>query len=93
MTKINVGDLHQQLAAAGIPVVTVRLTRELKVELELADNATDAQKAEAQTIVDGYDQAAVDAAKVQPVSLDDINNAKSVGDLKALLAKMYATKG
>jgi DNA-binding LytR/AlgR family response regulator len=93
MTKINVGDLHEKLAAAGIPVVTVRLTRELKVELELADNATDAQKAEAQTIVDGYDQAAVDAAKVQPVTLDDINNAKSVADLKAIVARMHATKG
>lgn len=93
MTKINVGDLHEKLAAAGIPVVTVRLTRELKVELELADNATDAQKAEAQTIVDGYDQAAVDAAKVQPVTLDEINNAKSVADLKAIVARMHATKG
>lgn len=93
MTKINVGDLHEKLAAAGIPVVTVRLTRELKVELELADNATDAQKAEAQTIVDGYDQAAIDAAKEQPVSLDEINNAKSVADLKAIVARMHATKG
>ncbi len=93
MTKINVGDLHDKLAAAGIPIVTVRLTRELKIELEFEANATDAQKAEAQALVDSYDQAAIDADKEQPVSLDDINNAKSVADLKALLVKMYATKG
>lgn len=92
MTTINVGDLHDKLAAAGIPVITVRLTREMKIELELAD-ATDAQKAEAQVLVDGYDQAAVDAAKVQPVTLDEINNAKSVADLKAIVARMHATKG
>jgi hypothetical protein len=93
MTKINVGDLHDKLAAAGIPIVTVRLTRELKIELEFEANATDAQKAEAQALVDSYDQAAIDADKEQPVSLDDINNAKSVADLKAIVARMHATKG
>ena len=92
MTTINVGDLHEKLAAAGIPVVTVRLTRELKVELELADNTTDVQKVEAQAIVEGYDQAAVDAAKVQPVTLDDFNDVKTVADMKALLIKMYLAK-
>lgn len=91
--KINVGDLHEKLAAAGIPIVSVRLTRDLKIELEFETNVMNFQKADAQAIVDGYDQAAIDAAKVQPVSLDDINNAKSVADLKALLVKMYATKG
>ncbi len=93
MTKINVGDLHQQLAAAGIPIVTVRLTRDEKIELQVAEDATEEQRTQARAIVDGYDQAAIDAAKEQPVSLDDINNAKTVADLKALLVKMYATKG
>lgn len=93
MTTIKVGDVHETLAKAGIPIVSVRLTRDLKIELEFETGMSDAQKANAQALVDGYDQAAIDATKAQPVTLDDINNAKSVADLKSLLAKMYATKG
>lgn len=85
MTKIIVGDLHQKLADAGIPITTVRLTREQQVELEFGEAATDEQKAAARQIVDSYDQADEDANELTDA---DIDSAKTVGDLKALLKKM-----
>ena len=95
MTKVNVADMHDKLAKAGIPVVTVRLTREQQIEVEFAPEATPEQKAAAQEVVYAYDQEAEDAAKAArsvPVTAADIDAAKTVADLKALLHRMQGAQ-
>lgn len=93
MTKIIVGDLHNKLAAAGINVISVRLIKEQQIELQFADGVAEADKARAQQIVKDYDQDAENAAKPSGLTVDEINNAKTVTDLKALLVKQHNLKG
>lgn len=96
MTPINLVNLHDKLTTAGIPVVSVRLTKDLQIELQLADDVTAEQKLSAAVIVEQYDQAAMDAAQPTfegPLSVDEIEAAKSIPELKALLIKAFTTKG
>jgi hypothetical protein len=93
MTKIIVGDLNNKLAAAGINVISVRLTKAQQIELQFADGVAEADKARAQQIVKDYDQDAENAAKPTGLTLDEINNAKTVADLKTLLIKQHNLKG
>lgn len=97
MTYINIGNLHHKLAAAGIPIDGIALNRPNKpgISIDFMVEATDEQKASAQTIVDAYDQDSEDAAKaisLSPVTADDINATKTVPDLKALLIRMLSEK-
>jgi len=95
MAKIVVADLHQKLIEAGLPVESVALDRPGKpgVSIDFQKDATAEQKALAEQIVKDYDQDAVEAAKPKPVSLDDINNANTVTELKALMIRQYQTRG
>lgn len=95
MAKIVVGDLHQRLVEAGVLIDGVALDRPGKpgVSIDFQKDATAEQKALAEQIVKDYDQDAVEAAKPKPVSLDDINNAKTVTELKALMIRQYQTRG
>lgn len=95
MTKIIVGDLHQKLIDAGLPVVGVALDRPGKpgISLDFAETASAEQQAQAAQIVKEYDQDTVDALKPQPVTEAEINNAKTVADLKTLLIKQHNLKG
>ncbi len=94
---INVGDVHTKLQAAGIPIHGVALNRPNKpgISIDFKDEATKEQRLEAQLIVADYDQEAEDAAKPAPAGVltaEEINNAKSVQDVKALLLKLFPTK-
>lgn len=90
-TKIKVGELDAKLRAANIIVDTVRLTSDQKIELVFPKDTDDSVKAQALTIVASYDQAAEDAAKARKeVTQKDIDGAKTVDDLKALLTRMLA---
>jgi len=95
MSKIIVADLHQKLIEAGLPVESVALDRPGKkgVSIDFQQEATAEQKALAEQIVKDYDQDAVDALKPKPVTLDDITNAKTVNELKALMIRQYQLKG
>lgn len=91
MTKIAVGQLHEKLIGAGVPVVTVRLTKAQRIELEYEPDTTDAQKVVAEQVVAAYDQAAEDAAKAArnaPVTVEEIDAAKTIADVKTLLHRM-----
>lgn len=95
MTKIIVSDLHQKLIDAGLPVESVALDRPNKkgISIDFAKNATDEQKAAAELIVKEYDQDVVNAAKVQPVTLEDLQSIKTVNDVKVLMIRQYQTRG
>jgi len=96
MKPIVLADLHDRLLAAGIPILSVRLTKDLAVELVFQEEATAEQKLSALVIVEKYDQAEVDAAKPTfdgPLSAEEINAAKTLPELKALLVKAFTTKG
>lgn len=95
MSKINVLDVDRKLRDAGVLIDGVALDRPGKkgVSIDFQKEATDEQKALAAQIVKDYDQDAVNAAKEKPVSIDDINNLKTIADVKALLIKQYQIKG
>lgn len=94
MATINVTDLTAKLLAAGIPIQGVALDRPGKTGITIdfiegENGATDEQKAAAQKIIDNYDQDVEDAVKQSDELTDaDIDNAKTVADVKALLKKM-----
>lgn len=85
----HLAPLHDKLVAAGVPLLSVRL-KAGSIELEFADEATDEQKADAQKIVDAYDP---DAEEAAPSIIDEINNAKTLPQLKEALIKHYNLKG
>lgn len=90
MTKINVGDLHEHLRQAGIPIHGVALDRpgQPGISIDFTDDATETDKDYAQMLVDAYDQDAVDQLKSGlDVSEAEIDSAKTVADLKVLLKK------
>jgi len=91
---IKLSDLHEKIAAAGIPIQGVALDRPGKpgISIDFKDEATTEQRAAAEEIVRTYDQDAVDAAKEKPVTIDDIHNAKTIPDLKAILIKLQQAK-
>lgn len=95
MTKIVVGDLHKKLSDAGVPIDGVALDRPGKpgVSIDFHVDATEEQKAVAAQIVKNYDQDVMEAEKVQPVTETEINSAKSIPDLKALMIRQYRAKG
>ena len=95
MTKIIVGDLHQKLIDAGLPVVGVALDRPGKrgISLDFEGEPSSEQKAAAELIVKEYDQDAENAAKPSGLTVDEINNAKTVADLKTLLITQHNLKG
>ncbi|GIW81502.1 MAG: hypothetical protein KatS3mg105_3309 [Gemmatales bacterium] len=64
--KIEGGRLHDELAAAGLPVVTVR-ERADEYEVVLADDATQAQIDQANTIIDAHDGRPTDEEKLARV--------------------------
>lgn len=83
--------LHGKLMGAGIPIDGVSFHREMGYRIDFRTEATAEQRAQAQQMV-----ATFDPNEVQPeterntVTIDDINDAKTVADLKALLIKMLA---
>ena len=95
MSKIIVADLHQKLIEAGLPVESVALDRPGKkgISIDFQKDVTAEQKALAEQMVKDYDQSTVDAVKPKPVTLDDITNAKTVNELKALMIRQYQLKG
>jgi len=95
MAKIVVGDLHQRLVEAGVLIDSVALDRPGKpgVSIDFQKDATAEQKALAEQLVKDYDQSAVDAVKPKPVTEEDINSAKTVNELKALMIRQYQTRG
>ncbi len=56
MAKVDVSVVTETLTAAGVPVITVRLTHAQAVEVEFANGVTDEQKAAAQTILASFRQ-------------------------------------
>jgi hypothetical protein len=90
MKKIIPMDLHNKLEAAGIPIHGV--SEDGRIDFK---DATKEQQDQAAQIVADYDQDEVDAAKIdlQPVTLEDINSAKTVSDLKTLLIRLHNIKG
>jgi hypothetical protein len=92
MTKINVTDLDAKLREANIDIDGVALLADgtVRVDFRGEPDAVIAQRAQA--IVKAYDQDMVDAAKPKPVTIEDVENAETVGDLKALLLKMLNDK-
>ncbi len=93
MTKIVLADLHEKLALAGLPILSVRRMAD-DVDLVFFDGATDEQIKAANQIVADYDQAAVESSKESDgLTLDEINSAKTVADLKALMIRQYNLKG
>lgn len=95
MAKINVSDLHRKLAAAGVPIEGVALDRPGKkgISVDFLADATAEQKALAEQIIKDYDQTAEEAVKVKPVTEEEINAAKTVNDLKALLIRQHNLRG
>lgn len=91
MTTIVLADLHDALKAANLPIISMR-SKAGAIELVFTDDATSEQKAAAQALVDSYDQATIDAKKPQPVTMEDIEAAKTVADMKALMIRMLNEK-
>ncbi len=91
--KIVLADLHEHLIAADLPILAVRRTHEQKIEMVFTDEATEDQRKAAELMVREYDQEAVDEQKPKPVTTDEINSAKSLADVKALMIRMYEIKG
>lgn len=94
-SKIKVADLDAKLRAAGIAIDGVALDRPGKkgISIDFQAEATAEQKALADQIIKDYDQRAEDAAKVKPVTEEEINAAKTVNDLKALLIRQHHLRG
>lgn len=94
-SKINVGDLHAKLLAAGVPIDGVALDRPGKsgISVDYQNDATPEQKAQAEQIIKEYDQDEEDASKTPELSIDAILAAKSVSDLKTILIQLYNLKG
>ena len=91
--KITPIDLLNKLEKAGIPV---HGTAE-DGRIDFKDEATDQQKELAATILKNYDQDEEDEAKAAEaaknrVTEEDVEAAKTVGDLKTLLKKMLKGK-
>lgn len=95
MKKITPMDLHDKLEAAGIPVHGV--AEDGRIDF---NDATDEQKAAAAAILKDYDQDVEDARKAveeaekprETVTEEDIDNAKTVADVKVLLKRMLKGK-
>lgn len=95
---INVADLHDKIAAAGIPIHGVSYHRENGVRIDFKDDVTEAQRAAAKAIVDAYDQSVEDAKRealkqeqtaiVEALpSKGDVSKVKSVEELAAMVEK------
>jgi len=93
--KIKVADLDAKLRAAGIAIDGVALDRPGKkgISIDFQAEATAEQKALADQIVKEYDQDEADAAKAPDVTLEAIQAAKTVNDLKAILIQLHNLKG
>lgn len=91
--RIVLADLHNALLKADVPILSVRRLPSGTIELVYGDDVTEAQKADGSAILAAYDQDALDAKKPKRVSVDDINAAKTVADLKALLIQMHDLNG
>lgn len=93
MTKIVVEDLDAKLRAAHIDIDGIALLADGSVRIDFRGEPDSATIQQAQTIVKAYDQDVENAAKVNDkVTQTDIENAKTVADLKALLLKMLNDK-
>lgn len=93
--KIKVADLDAKLRAAGIAIDGVALGRPGKpgISVDFQAEATAEQKALADQIVKDYDQDEADAAKAQPVTASDIQNAKNLAELKDVLIRQHNLRG
>jgi hypothetical protein len=93
--KIVVADLDAALRKAGVPFDGLALDRPGKpgITVDYQKEATPEQIAQAEQIIKDYDQEAVTATKGQPVTQADIQAAKTVNDLKALLIQLHNLQG
>lgn len=77
--------------AAGIPIDGVAFHRETGYRIDFRTEATAEQRAQAQQMVATFDPNEVQSEpENKSVTIEDINDAKTVADLKALLIKMLA---
>lgn len=90
MNKINVGDLDAKLRAANIPIDGVALKQDGSIRIDFKGEPDSTVIQQAQAIVKAYDQDTENALKgdIRKVTLEDIESAKTINDVKALLIKM-----
>ncbi len=98
MIDPRVSDVHALLTLLGIPVVTVRFSKDKGLEAEFEKEATPKQQQDAKAVMDTWNQAEVDAAKpdttlTSGLTGEEVKAAKTVNDIKDLLIKAYNLKG
>lgn len=97
MVKPDIHAIHQRLETMGIPVDFVHLQRDGKtVDVGFLATASDDQRKAAQTVVDEWDQAAIerekqagrDAQLLMLPTVEAINAAKKPDELRAIALEL-----
>ena len=82
MTRIQVGEVHQKILDAGIPIFGVASADgKVITRIDFAPEATDAQRKQAQIIALSHDQAAEDAAKEAAKQADASKRAQLLDEI------------